>query len=56
MADEPFSDRWRCVAPNLRGYGRSSQPADVAAYRPKALVQDLVALIALESPGQPPPA
>ncbi|WP_291590250.1 alpha/beta fold hydrolase [Comamonas sp. UBA7528] len=49
----PFSDRWRCVAPDLRGYGHSSQPADVAAYRPKTLVQDLVELIARESPGQP---
>ena len=25
---------YRCVAPNLRGYEHSSQPADVAAYRP----------------------
>lgn len=49
----PFADRWRCVAPDLRGYGHSSQPPDVAAYKPKALVQDLVALIARESPGQP---
>lgn len=49
----PFADRWRCVAPDLRGYGHSSQPPDVAAYKPKALAQDLVALIARESPGQP---
>jgi pimeloyl-ACP methyl ester carboxylesterase len=39
---------YRCVAPNLRGFERSSQPADVAAYRPKHLVQDLAALVALE--------
>lgn len=39
---------YRCIAPNLRGYERSSQPADVAAYRPKHLVQDIAALIALE--------
>jgi hypothetical protein len=26
MAADNFADRWRCVAPNLRGYGRSSQP------------------------------
>jgi pimeloyl-ACP methyl ester carboxylesterase len=36
----------RSVAPNLRGYERSSAPADVAAYRPKHLVADLTALIA----------
>ena len=32
-------------APDLRGYGASSAPSDVASYRPKALVADLVALI-----------
>jgi pimeloyl-ACP methyl ester carboxylesterase len=44
---------FRCVAPNLRGYAGSSAPTDVAAYRPKHLVQDIAALIAIESPGQP---
>ena len=39
---------YRCIAPNLRGYENSSAPAEVAAYRPKFLVQDLAALIALE--------
>jgi pimeloyl-ACP methyl ester carboxylesterase len=39
---------WRCVAPNLRGYERSSSPAQAAAYRPKHLVQDIAALIALQ--------
>ena len=39
---------FRCIAPNLRGYENSSAPPDVAAYRPKHLVQDLAALIALE--------
>lgn len=34
-----------CVAPNLRGYPGSSAPADVAAYRPRLLVADLVAVI-----------
>jgi len=34
-----------CVAPNLRGYERSSQPAGVEAYRAKHLVADVVALI-----------
>lgn len=41
----------RCVAPNLRGYERSSQPVDPAAYRPKHLVADLVALIAATTGG-----
>jgi len=44
---------YRCVAPNLRGYEKSSAPADVAAYRAKHLVQDMAALIAIESPGSP---
>ena len=39
---------YRCIAPNLRGFENSSAPADVAAYRPKHLVQDMAALIALE--------
>ncbi len=39
---------WRCVAPNLRGFERSSAPPDAAAYRAKHLVQDIAALIALE--------
>jgi pimeloyl-ACP methyl ester carboxylesterase len=35
----------RCVAPNLRGYAGSSAPAELAAYRPKLLVGDVVQLI-----------
>ena len=42
---ERFADRYRCVAPNLRGYERSSAPADVEAYRAKHLVGDISALI-----------
>ena len=45
---QPAHGGYRCVAPNLRGYERSSQPADVAAYRAKHLVQDVAALIAAE--------
>jgi pimeloyl-ACP methyl ester carboxylesterase len=30
----------RCVAPNLRGYERSSAPVQVAAYRARHLVAD----------------
>jgi epoxide hydrolase 4 len=44
----PEHGGYRCVAPNLRGYEWSSQPADVKAYRPKELVQDITALIAVE--------
>ena len=44
----PENGGYRCIAPNLRGYENSSAPAEVAAYRPKFLVQDLAALIALE--------
>jgi pimeloyl-ACP methyl ester carboxylesterase len=36
---------YRCIAPNLRGYERSSAPEDVKAYRAKPLVQDIAALI-----------
>ncbi len=41
----PENGGYRCVAPNLRGYERSSAPEDVKAYRSKHLVQDIVALI-----------
>lgn len=44
----PENGGYRCVAPNLRGYERSSQPAEVSAYRAKHLVQDLAALAATE--------
>ncbi len=44
---------YRCIAPNLRGFEKSSAPGDVSQYRAKFLVQDIAALIAIESPGQP---
>ena len=47
---QPENGGYRCVAPNLRGYERSSQPADVHAYRAKFLVQDVAALIGIEGP------
>lgn len=37
--------RARCVAPNLRGYERSTAPAAVDAYRAKHLAADIAALI-----------
>lgn len=42
---ERFADRYRCVAPHLRGYERSSAPPEVEAYRAKHLVADIAALI-----------
>ncbi len=35
----------RCVAPNLRGYERSTAPSGIEAYRAKHLVADIAALI-----------
>lgn len=40
-----LAPRYRCVAPDQRGYGSSSRPAAVEAYRPKHLVADIAALI-----------
>ena len=45
---KPENGGYRCIAPNLRGFEKSSSPTDIAAYRPKHLVQDIAALIALE--------
>ena len=44
----PENGGFRCIAPNLRGFELSSAPLDVSAYRPRHLVQDIAALIALE--------
>jgi len=40
-----LADRARCIAPNLRGYERSSAPEGVQAYRARHLVADIAALI-----------
>ncbi|NMM77346.1 alpha/beta hydrolase [Acidovorax sp. SRB_14] len=45
---QPAHGGYRCVAPNLRGFGASSCPAEPEAYRAKHLVQDITALIATE--------
>jgi len=45
----PENGGYRCVAPNLRGFERSSAPSEVSAYRPKLLVQDMASLIAIEA-------
>ncbi|MFT4193489.1 alpha/beta fold hydrolase [Ottowia sp.] len=47
----PEHGGFRCVAPNLRGFERSSAPAEVAAYKAPLLIQDVMALAAQESGG-----
>ncbi len=37
-------DGWRCVAPDLRGYGGSSAPAAASAYAVEAVVADMAEL------------
>jgi epoxide hydrolase 4 len=46
----PENGGYRCIAPNLRGYEKSSQPQDVKLYRAKHLVQDIAALIEVQEP------
>jgi len=41
-----FADRYRCVAPNLRGFEQSSAPSEVEAYRARHLMADIEALAA----------
>jgi pimeloyl-ACP methyl ester carboxylesterase len=41
---EHLSDRFRCIAPDQRGYGNSSHPQDVAEYDVSKLVGDIFAL------------
>lgn len=50
---EPKNGGYRCVAPNLRGFERSSAPKDVKEYRVKHLVQDILALIDIEAKHSP---
>ena len=50
---QPEHGGYRCVAPNLRGYAGSSAPPAVKDYRAKHLVQDVLALIALEAGDAP---
>ena len=35
---------WRCVAPDMRGYGSSSVPGDIASYTIREIVSDMVEL------------
>jgi epoxide hydrolase 4 len=48
-----FGQRYRCIAPNLRGYEQSSAPVEVQAYRAKHLMADLIALIEQQAGGRP---
>jgi epoxide hydrolase 4 len=40
-----LAERFRVVAPDLRGYGRSDKPKGIAAYRTSVLADDIVGLI-----------
>jgi pimeloyl-ACP methyl ester carboxylesterase len=48
-----FSGQFHAVAPDQRGYARSSTPDGVEAYRVKNLVRDVLALADRLSPGRP---
>ena len=52
---QPEHGGYRCVAPNLRGYERSSAPTEVAAYQAKELVKDIAATIAAITAKTPTP-
>ncbi len=51
----PEHGGYRCVAPNLRGFERSSAPTETSAYRAKPLLQDLGALISAITADSPTP-
>jgi len=46
---QPENGGYRCIAPNLRGFENSSSPTEVSAYRVKFLMQDIAALVAIET-------
>ena len=48
-----FAGRFHAVAPDQRGYGLSSKPQGIEAYRVKNLVRDILGLGELLSPGRP---
>ncbi|MDM0011379.1 alpha/beta fold hydrolase [Variovorax sp. J22P168] len=47
---DPAHGGYRCIAPNLRGFEKSSSPTEVEAYRAHLLVQDLAQLAETEDP------
>ncbi|PIF76901.1 pimeloyl-ACP methyl ester carboxylesterase [Variovorax sp. 54] len=46
---DPAHGGYRCVAPNLRGFEKSSAPTEVADYKAHLLIQDIQQLVATES-------
>jgi pimeloyl-ACP methyl ester carboxylesterase len=46
---KPENGGYRCIAPNLRGFEKSSSPTEVSAYRVKFLMEDIAALVAIET-------
>jgi pimeloyl-ACP methyl ester carboxylesterase len=48
-----LADRYFVVAPDQRGYGRSSKPTGVDAYRVQHLAADMFALAEAVAPGRP---
>lgn len=46
---KPENGGYRCIAPNLRGFEKSSSPIEVNSYRAKFLMQDIAALVELET-------
>ncbi len=46
---EPEHGGFRCVAPNLRGFEKSSAPKEVEAYKAQSMIQDIQQLVATES-------
>lgn len=50
---EALADRYRILAPDQRGYGKSWKPKEIPAYRSSQLVRDIVALIESEAKGKP---
>jgi len=45
---QPEHGGFRCIAPNLRGFEKSSSPKEVEAYRAQLLIQDILALVKSE--------
>lgn len=46
---KPEHGGYRCIAPNLRGFEKSSSPKEVEAYKAPLLIQDIQQLVATES-------